>query len=306
MKLLLPREHGAWGILLIPFITTAAIAPAAAGGDAPVLLCLAAVFLAYLARHPLELLLAPQVKRFYRDAGRAPSQREAGEQEAATSILSSRALLAWFSLYGTLGVLVALPLFLTFHRYALLALVGVGGGFFVLRVLMLRTGAERSLLGEWLAVPGLALTAPAAWVAATGTLDGTALLFWLLHTLFFSSGIFYVKFRIRVLAEKRPLGSLWERVVFAREVIIYHVLMVLFAAVVVRIGWASVLPLAARGPEHWVSWVAALPFLPAAGRALAGVIWLNGRFQIKRLGWSEVAHSLVFAVLLILVFGLRN
>lgn len=303
MKLLLPREHGAWGILLIPFLTTAAIARR---GDAPVVLCLAAIFLAYLARHPLELLLAPQIKRFYRGAARGSSQHGAGEPEAQAGVLSNRALLGWFSLYAALGSLAALPLFLVFHRKGLLVLAGVAGGFFLLRVLMLRTRAERSLLGEWLAAPGLALTAPAAWVAATGSLNGTALLFWLLHTLFFSSGIFYVKFRIRVLAEKRSLGSLWERVVFAREVIIYHVLMVLFAATVVHIGWASALPVAPRGPEHWASWVAALPFLPAAGRALAGVIWLDGRLQIKRLGWSEVAHSLIFAALLILSFGLRE
>ena len=43
----LPREHGAWGILLIPFATAAAIAGVF---NAPVALLLASVLSFYLAR----------------------------------------------------------------------------------------------------------------------------------------------------------------------------------------------------------------------------------------------------------------
>lgn len=304
MRLFLPREHGAWGVLLIPFLATAAIARRA---DAPVVLTLVAVFLFYLARHPLELLLAPQARRYYRDQGPRPGDEPPEVKETRVGIaVPPRALLGWFLIYGAAGIVVALPLLLVFHRYGLLILGGVAAGFLVLRVELLRQRAERSLLGEWLAVPGLTLSAPTAWVAATGVLDATAVLLWLLHTLFFSSGIFYVKFRIRALQQKRPLATFWGRVVFARDLIGYHLLMLVFAASVVHIGWASSFEVAPRGPEHWAPWIAALPFLPAALRALARVIWFGGRFEIKRLGWTEVAHSVVFGALLVLTFGLRN
>lgn len=87
MRLLLPREHGAWGVLLIPFLTTAAIGRRA---DAPVMLCLAAVFLLYLARHPLEFLLAPG--RVVRPAGRFEIKR-LGWSEVAHSLLFAALLI---------------------------------------------------------------------------------------------------------------------------------------------------------------------------------------------------------------------
>jgi hypothetical protein len=46
--------------------------------------------------------------------------------------------------------------------------------------------------------------------------------------------------------------------------------------------------------------LALVAFTPAVLRAHALLFHLGRRFPIKRLGWSEVAHSLLFAVLLIL------
>jgi hypothetical protein len=40
-------------------------------------------------------------------------------------------------------------------------------------------------------------------------------------------------------------------------------------------------------------------FVPSIGRAIAGVLRLSPVLRIKRLGWTEVAHSLVFAGLLV-------
>jgi hypothetical protein len=41
-----------------------------------------------------------------------------------------------------------------------------------------------------------------------------------------------------------------------------------------------------------------LAFAPAAARAVIGVGRLASPLRVKRLGWSEVAHSLVFGALL--------
>ena len=52
-----------------------------------------------------------------------------------------------------------------------------------------------------------------------------------------------------------------------------------------------------------VSWGVALAFAPVVIRAAVGAWRLTPALRIKRLGWTELAHSLVFALLL--VIGLR-
>jgi hypothetical protein len=48
-------------------------------------------------------------------------------------------------------------------------------------------------------------------------------------------------------------------------------------------------------------WPVGLAFVPVIGRAFAGVVRLSPVLRIKRLGWTEVAHSLVFAGLLVAI-----
>ena len=52
---------------------------------------------------------------------------------------------------------------------------------------------KRSLAAELVGVALLTLTAPAAWIAARGTLDAAGVRVWLLNVLFFLGGVLYVK-----------------------------------------------------------------------------------------------------------------
>ena len=114
---------------------------------------------------------------------------------------------------------------------------------------------------------------------------------WLLNLLFFLGGVLYVKYRVRGLLAHRTFSGVPERFIFAWPVFLYHLLLVLFLASAVLLDSASAMVL--------------LAFAPAVLRAHALLFQLGRRFPIKQLGWTEVAHSLLFAVLLILATRMR-
>lgn len=155
----------------------------------------------------------------------------------------------------------------------------------------LQRAEKRSLTAELVGVALLTLTAPAAWIAARGTLDAAGVRVWLLNVLFFLGGVLYVKYRVRGLLAHRTFRSARERLSFAWPVLLYHLLLVAFLA-----GWV-VLDLQPAAVM--------LAFVPGSLRASAWLFQLGRRFAIPRLGWSEILHSLLFAALLI-IFALRS
>lgn len=151
-------------------------------------------------------------------------------------------------------------------------------------------GEKRSLAAEIVGTGLLTLAAPAAWIAARGELERSGALLWLLNALFFAGGVLYVKYRVRGLLAHRNFNGLAERVGFAWPVLIYHLLLVAF--------------LLAATLADTFSLAVLIAFLPGVLRALALIFQLGRRFPIRRLGWTEVAHAVAFAALLML--ALRN
>lgn len=261
---LLPREHGAWGIVLIPFLTAVAIA----GRLTPAVgLALAAVLLAFIARYPLELLLVPEL---YRRAGSPPrdrARRLAWAYSLAAAALGGLLLLRW-QLYLLVPVGLLAGLFFFFHLWA---------G---------RRRSDRGWAAELLGTMGLTLSGLAGWIAATGTLNGTGLLVWWLNCVFFCAGIVYVKSRLRGrLAVHRP-----ELQQAAHFMLVFHAVVVVFVLAVVSLRWVSPLIL--------------LPFAVAAARASWAVRRTGQPFALRRLGWMEVGFSIFFAAFLTLGFRL--
>lgn len=261
MTLPLPREHGAWGILLIPFLTAVVVA----GKFSPaVLLALAAVLAAFLARYPLELLLLP---------ARAPSTPPARAQ-----------LRPWAWAYTSVAAALGLLLVAGWRLYLLLPLGALALAFFALHLWAGRKRRAHAAPAELLGALGLTLSAPVAWVAATGGLDATGALVWLLNAVFFCSGVLYVRARIR----RRQLQRRPEAAAFGRLTLGFHGGVVFFVLALVYWREASLL--------------VAVPFLVAAARAAWGAH--RPPFNLRRLGWTEVALSLFFAGCLTLGFRL--
>jgi len=236
----MPREHGAWGILLIPFATAVGVSGVL---DVRMALLLASVLCFYVAR---------------------------------TSFLKQHA--KWTFLLLTGSALCTAPLLIEWRLWWLAAF-----GMVAAALAFRRT--ERSLAMQLIAVAGLTSTAPAAWYAATGSLDRRAWLLWGLNFLYFAGGVFYVKMHVAAAIRRKPLDHGSDRFALGAATLTYYA------------GMSGVL--VAFAAAHWIPWAALLAYAPVVIRAIAGVCRLSATLRIKRLGWNEVAYSLVYAMVLI-------
>jgi hypothetical protein len=225
-----------------------------------------AVLGVFMARYPLELLLIPN------------SHLRAGRPERRLLVRSACVL-------GLLALFLGLALTLIWKLYLLWWLALVGLALFGLRVWWGRRGANRSLAAELVGAVGLTLSALAGWIAAAGTLDRGTLWVWLLNALFFGSGVLYVRSRIQARRARSQAED--RRAVFV--VVAFHILVLVFVVTLVLAQWLSAL--------------IAVPFALAALRATHGLrSAAETPFALRRLGWSEVALSLIFAAFLTLGF----
>ncbi|HUI05534.1 MAG TPA: YwiC-like family protein [Verrucomicrobiae bacterium] len=232
----LPREHGAWGILLIPFATAVGVSGAF---DLKVALLLASMLCFYVAR-------TGWLKRNVK----------------------------WTALLVAGSVACITPLLIVWQLWWL-----VGFGATAAALAFRKT--VRSVAMQLLAVCGLTLTAPAAWYTATSRLNSQALVLWLLNALYFAGGVFYVKMHVAAAVRRKPFGSAAEKVRFGAVTLIYYGVVAVIGAVLGRVG---------------------LAYAPVVVRAVAGVGRLSPTLRIRRLGWTEVAYSIAFAVILIVAW----
>jgi hypothetical protein len=259
MAIRLPAEHGAWGILLVPLLASAALAR---GTWLPFMLVTSCALGLFLLRGSCE------------------------QHRSFRALLSADHLLLGLATLASGAALV-----FYFERGPLLAVAAMGGALFLVhRQLMRRHEAQgtekRSLAAELVGVLLLTLAAPATWIAQRGALNAQGATVWLLNVLFFAGGVLYVKYRVRGLLVHRPFVSVRERAEFAWPVFVYHVLLALFLIALVAVDSLSLLVVVA--------------FAPAILRANGLLFHLGQRFPIKRLGWSEMGHAVLFAALLLL------
>jgi hypothetical protein len=253
----IPHEHGAWVILYAPLLITLAVVPPFR--LAPSLLLLLAVTGLFLSREAAGLLI--------RRRGRAGTA-------------------FWLGVYLILALAGALPLFLVYHRLALLPVGALVVLLFALHARLLvwpaRRRLDRSQWGEILAAGALALTAPAAYVVARGTLDSRAWVLWACCTLFFSSSIFFVKMLLGAGKVRGDFG--WpERWRVGRDNLLYHLLLAVSVAALALL----------RGGESGV--LAAVAYVPVLARAFKGWATLSNRLPpLKRVGAGETVYSLWF------------
>ncbi len=136
---------------------------------------------------------------------------------------------------------------------------------------------ERQVAGELLGVLGLtAAGAPTTYYVMQESLDSTALLLWLVNFLYFSSAVFYVKMRVSPFSRKED-----ERL-RRRQCLAFHLFLL-----------AAVVALAAAG---WIHPALLFAFAPILIRAFWGLSQSGGRLNLKRIGYSEVAFTVLFVI----------
>ena len=263
---LLPKEHGTWAMLLVPW----AVGWGVGGPATPrqILLLVAAVSL---------FLAHAQLLAWYR-------LRAAARADLWAAAAARRLLL----ILTALGLAAAVPLMVAMPLARLMPLVGIGALAAALTGASLGLVTRRldhALPGQMLAAVGLPLSAPAAYYVAGGTRERVAAALWLLCGAFFLWAVFYVRLKIEARARRAPRGTVRARLSFAGGMLVIDAAILLAALAAVRLGPFSPLALAA--------------FIPAVLQTTAGITRLDRPASLKRVGILLTAHSIVFGLAVI-------
>jgi hypothetical protein len=269
VRLLVPREHGTWGLWLFPLISGAVVGygtspDALVKSDLWFLLTALSAFLIY---QPLESLLGLSLIK-------ARSQRQ------------QRIAILWVI---SLAVAVAVGVLELIHLQRSLVLsFGLAAlGCFGVRMLL---GGSRPMRvpRQLIGALGLSSTAAGAYYAATGRIDRIGLLLWLASWLFAVGQIEYVHLRLRT----AQVRSRRQKVRSSLAVCFVHLLMLGAATTA---AFAGLVPL-----------LLVLAFVPSVIRL---AVWVASPWRplgIHILGVSELLQGLLFNLLLVGAFLVRG
>lgn len=263
--LVVPREHGAWGLLLVPLFTGAAVGIASDHRIWPVFLFTLVSLALFWLRTPVESLLGTTPLKAQTAAERKPV------------FLASLALTA-VSTAGLAGLLWG------GHNRGLLLLGGAAVLAFVLQALLKQLSRKARTAAQLVGAIGLTCTAPAAYYVASGRLDARALVLWAANWIFAGDQIHFVQLRIhsaRAATFREKWGPGW--VFFVIQILLLPTLLT---------AWRL----------HFIPALAILAFVPVL---LRGIYWfVRGpqSLQVRSLGWSEMKQGILFGILLAAAF----
>ena len=264
----LPREHGAWAMLIMPWVVGVGVA----GRVVPeALLFLLAAVCCFGARYPLGILAKERSAKGGR-AGRTRSEP-----------------LFWLAGYGALAGLCGAALLFGYGRWGLLPLGLAALPLLALQPALRRHRLDRTVVGELLAFAGLALTGPGAYYVSTGRPDATAGLVWLLTFLYAGASVFYVKLRVKQRMLRAAAFGLGQRWLLGRDMALYQAILL-----------ATVALLAIT---RQVPWLAPAAFAPLSYKVVRDIWRVAPELNLRRLGLVEIGHSVAFVVLLIAAYA---
>jgi hypothetical protein len=161
----LSHEHGVYVMLLVSFLTGAALAQAWTFSTTLALVC---AFFGFQAEHPIVVQL---------------KQRRS---------LKPR-FLVWGGVYSAVSLAIAFWLYLTSPVLLWMYLGAVAA--LIVDTVSVFYREQKSIFNELVTFAAVCLCAPLAYAATTGTISAMALGLWVLNALYFSSTIFTVKLR---------------------------------------------------------------------------------------------------------------
>jgi hypothetical protein len=267
--LILPREHGAWGLLLVPMVTGAGVAFRESNYVVPVLLLLLAALALFWLRTPVESLLGTS-------AIRAETR---DERRAVAIVIAGLAVAAGLSLGSLLWA----------GRNPALWLIGVAAvAAFAGQALLKKLGRRTRMLSEMVGTIGLTASGPAAYYVVTGKFGATAWIIWIANVIFAGDQIHYVQLRIhtaRVEGMRAKLARGWN---FALGQLVMAVALAVACA---------------RGLMPWGALIA---FVPILFRGWFYFVQKPAPLVVRKLGWNELSQAVVFCALFISAFALAK
>ncbi|MBZ5506684.1 MAG: YwiC-like family protein [Acidobacteriia bacterium] len=264
-QLLVPREHGTWGLWLLPLISGGVVGYWSGPGVAakPALwFCLAAAC-AFLIYQPLESLLGFSLLKIR-------TQRQ------------QRVAILWVIVLTAVAAISVLQL-IQLHRAMVLLFGLVACACFGLRTLLGRSRSFR-VPKQLIGAMGLSSTAAGAYYAMTGQVDTTSLALWLASWLFAAGQIEYVQLRLHAAQARSRRRK-------ARASVGVGFLHLLMLGAAVAGGLAGVAPL-------WLG----IAFIPAVARLGIWIFRSWRPLSVHILGFSELFQGLLFNGLLTAAF----
>ncbi len=267
--LVVPREHGAWGMLLLPLITGAAVGLFAGGHLFPVCFLIATVLAVFWLRTPAE-------SWFGSAALRARTPEEIRLVRNVTLALLCVAIASVMALFRWADGIDLVPISI------------IAGVAFWAQTILKKIGRDARMFAEVLGAVVLTSTAPAAYCVVAGKLDATAWILWLLNWLVAGDQIHFVWLRLRgarAAGCREKLAAGWT--FLAGQFLLIALLMTMYRF--------DALPA-----------LAALAFVPILLRGCAWFVCKPQPIAIRRLGWTELSQALLFAAILTASYGFHK
>lgn len=263
--MVVPREHGAWGMLLVPLATGAIVAMRTGFNGSAVALFVCAALSLFWLRTPVESWLGTSAIKAHTDEERG-------------------FVLRMILLIGLFAATCVASLLWNGRNRELLLIGAIAALAFGVQAGVKKLGRAGRMPAQIIGAIGLTSTAAGAYYVATGRFDRTAIALWLANWLFAGDQIHFVQLRIRsgrsaTLDEKLKVG-------FPFVLAQIPLLGIVFAGY--RVGLFPV--------------AIALAFVPVL---LRGTLWFGRRYQpldVHKLGFSELRQALVFGALLCAAF----
>jgi asparagine N-glycosylation enzyme membrane subunit Stt3 len=267
--LILPSEHGAWGLLLVPMITGAGVAFRESSHVLPLILLLVATLTLFWLRTPVESLLGTSAMRVQTN----------DERRTVSIVIAALSAIAGLSLGALLWA----------WQNPYLWLMGViAGAAFIGQALLKKLGRRTRMLSEIVGTVGLTATGPAAYYVITGKFGATAWVIWIANLIFAGDQIHYVQLRIHTARVEGFRAKLKRGWAFAAGQL----------AMTVAITLACLLGL--------VPAIASVAFSPLLFRGWFYYVQGPAPLVVRKLGWNELTHAMTFCVLFIAFFALSK
>jgi hypothetical protein len=263
--MIVPREHGAWGMLLVPLVTGAVVAVRSGIDFAALAMFLVAALSLFWLRTPVEAWLGTSAIK-----AQSPSERST---------------VAWASVVLAAVTAVAVAtLFISGYSRGLLTIGAVSAVAFAAQAAVKKMGRRGRMPAQIIGAIGLTSSAAGAYYVATGKLDRIAVALWLANWMFAGDQVHFVQVRIH----SSRAASVNEKL---RQGYAFLAGQFVLLAVVVVLCWLNAFPK-----------LVVFAFVPVL---LRGTLWfLRGRqpLDVHKLGFSELAQALIFGTLLCVTF----
>jgi len=261
----LPREHGAWGMLLVPLVTGAAAGNPRGERIIWILLFAAAALGLFCLRTPVEAALKLSPLR----------AQSAGER---------RLIHISIYIHSSVAFLALVTLFAWAHAYELLLLGAAAAIALLFQALLKQLGRETRMSSQLVGAVALSSTSAGAFYLATGRFGPAAAVIWLANWLLAANQIHFVQMRLhsaRALTAGEKLGR-------GKAFLLHQAACLLVLATIWRAGWIPGLAVAA--------------FAPVLIRGFAWFLESPQALQVHRLGLKELGYAVVFGLFFIAGF----